>query len=260
MTEKPRNKSNLTLIIIVVFTLLGLIIVLSTRGKNPTIDDISLGQSNQDGSEIILDSSSNQLSKDTVGQKTEQNTAKDAQNATTQDQPSTTINKTRMPQPPMTIDSSKTYFASLNTNLGLIKLELFASQTPVTVNNFVYLANEGFFNNLIFHRVIKDFMIQGGCPLGTGTGNPGYQFQDEPNSAPLVKGSLAMANSGPNTNGSQFFIVTKEATPWLDGKHTHFGKVIEGMDVVDKIETVNTDNNDKPLQPVIINSVEIEVL
>lgn len=169
----------------------------------------------------------------------------------------TQMNKTQMPKPSMVIDTNKEYTATMQTSEGTIRLKLFADQTPKTVNNFVYLARTGFYNDLTFHRVIKDFMIQGGDPKGDGTGGPGYQFEDEPSSSKLVKGSLAMANSGPNTNGSQFFIVTADATPWLDGKHTNFGQVIEGMEVVEKIEQVKTDDKDRPVRPISIQSVMI---
>lgn len=160
--------------------------------------------------------------------------------------------------PEMQIDQTRQYFATLKTNYGDIKLELFPQEAPLAVNNFVFLARQKFYNDLTFHRVIKDFMIQGGCPKGDGTGGPGYQFEDEINSRKLVRGSLAMANSGPNTNGSQFFIVTKEATPWLDGKHTNFGQVVEGIHVVMAIEGMATDAFDRPQKPVIIERVSIE--
>src|SRR5262249_62325708 len=126
--------------------------------------------------------------------------------------------------------------ATMSTNHGEITLELFDEDAPKTVENFRKLSRDGFYDGLIFHRVIKDFMIQGGCPQGTGTGGPGYQFEDEINPHKVVRGALAMANAGPNTNGSQFFIVTTGAAPWLDGKHTVFGEVTDGMDVVDAIE------------------------
>jgi peptidyl-prolyl cis-trans isomerase B (cyclophilin B) len=137
---------------------------------------------------------------------------------------------------------------TMTTNHGDIVLELFDEDAPKTVDNFRKLAEDGFYDGLIFHRVIPDFMIQGGCPQGTGTGGPGYTFEDEINAHKVVKGALAMANAGPNTNGSQFFIVTTEAAPWLDGKHTVFGEVAEGMDVVDTIGTLPTDARDRPTQ------------
>src|SRR5687768_2961633 len=138
--------------------------------------------------------------------------------------------------------------ATLHTNAGPITVQFFDDDAPKTVENFRKLAGDGFYDGLIFHRVIPDFMIQGGCPEGTGTGGPGYTFKDEINDRKIVKGALAMANAGPNTNGSQFFIVTTAAAPWLDGKHTVFGEVSEGMDVVDKIGTLPTDPRDRPTQ------------
>jgi cyclophilin family peptidyl-prolyl cis-trans isomerase len=147
--------------------------------------------------------------------------------------------------------------ATLHTNLGAIEVELFDDDAPKTVKNFLDLAGKNFYDGVIFHRVIPNFMIQGGDPTGTGMGGPGYTFEDEFNDHPVVRGALAMANAGPNTNGSQFFVVTAEATPWLDGKHTVFGQVTNGMDVVDKIENVPTDGSDKPLDPVTIERVEV---
>jgi peptidyl-prolyl cis-trans isomerase B (cyclophilin B) len=147
--------------------------------------------------------------------------------------------------------------ATMNTTHGAIGLELFDEDAPKTVENFRTLAGRGFYDGLIFHRVIPDFMIQGGCPEGTGTGGPGYTFDDEINDRKVVRGALAMANSGPNTNGSQFFIVTTEACPWLDGKHTVFGQVQSGMDVVDKIKAVPTDRGDRPAEPVAIDSIQV---
>src|SRR3954449_7591830 len=138
---------------------------------------------------------------------------------------------------------------TLHTNHGAIEIELYEDDAPKTVENFVKLARDGFYDGVIFHRVIKDFMIQGGDPTGTGTGGPGYTFEDEINDKKIVRGALAMANAGPNTNGSQFFVVTTGAAPWLDGKHTVFGEVIDGMDVVDAIESVPTGAGDKPLEP-----------
>ena len=121
--------------------------------------------------------------------------------------------------------------ATLHTNHGAVAIELFDEDAPKTVDNFLKLARDGFYNGVIFHRVIPDFMIQGGDPTGTGNGGPGYQFEDEFNDHKVVRGALAMANAGPNTNGSQFFIVTADACPWLDGEHTVFGRVVSGMDV-----------------------------
>jgi cyclophilin family peptidyl-prolyl cis-trans isomerase len=147
--------------------------------------------------------------------------------------------------------------ATLQTNHGPIRIELYPDDAPKTVSNFEELAGKGFYDGLTFHRVIEDFMIQGGCPQGTGAGGPGYQFEDEPNQHHVDRGALAMANAGPNTNGSQFFIVTAESCPWLDGKHTVFGRVVEGMDVVDEISRVPKDRNDRPDDPVVIERVEL---
>lgn len=158
--------------------------------------------------------------------------------------------------------------AYITTNFGVIEVELWGDKAPKTVENFTTLATAGFYNGTKFHRVIKDFMIQGGDPLSKddsrkdfwGTGGPGYQFEDEFNDERLVRGVLAMANSGPNTNGSQFFIITASATPWLDGKHTPFGKVVSGMEVVEAIQVVETEGQgsiDRPIQPVIVEKVEL---
>ncbi len=148
--------------------------------------------------------------------------------------------------------------ATMKTSEGDISIELFDDAAPETVANFRKLAEDGFYDGLTFHRVIPDFMIQGGCPEGTGTGGPGYMFDDEFNDHKVVRGALAMANAGPNTNGSQFFIVTADACPHLDGKHTVFGQVTDGMDVVDAISAVATDQRDSPLEPVGIAALEVE--
>jgi peptidyl-prolyl cis-trans isomerase B (cyclophilin B) len=148
--------------------------------------------------------------------------------------------------------------AKMNTSQGTIELELFDDDAPKTVSNFKKLAGESFYDGVIFHRVIRDFMIQGGDPQGTGTGGPGYTFEDEINPHKIVRGALAMANAGPNTNGSQFFIVTTDAAPWLDGKHTVFGRVTNGMETVDAIEALPTDGRDRPLEPPRIESIELE--
>jgi cyclophilin family peptidyl-prolyl cis-trans isomerase len=147
--------------------------------------------------------------------------------------------------------------ATLHTSQGAIELELFPDDAPKTVDSFTRLAGEGFYDGLIFHRVIPDFMIQGGDPTGTGSGGPGYQFEDEINEHKVERGALAMANAGPNTNGSQFFIVTTDAAPWLDGKHTVFGQVTKGQDVADKISQVDRDSHDKPVTPVTIDRIEL---
>jgi cyclophilin family peptidyl-prolyl cis-trans isomerase len=147
--------------------------------------------------------------------------------------------------------------AVMNTSEGTIELELFEEDAPKTVANFTKLADEGFYDGLIFHRVIPDFMIQAGCPRGDGTGGPGYSFEDEFNRHPVARGYVAMANAGPNTNGSQFFVVTTEAAPWLDGKHTVFGRVTSGQDVADRISEVERDGRDRPLEPVVIESLSV---
>ncbi len=146
----------------------------------------------------------------------------------------------------------------MHTSLGTIELELFDDDAPKTVENFRKLAGDGFYDGIIFHRIISDFMIQGGCPQGTGTGGPGYTFEDEINLHKVVRGALAMANAGPNTNGSQFFIVTTDSAPWLDGKHTVFGQVTAGMETVDAIEGLPTDARDRPLEPPVIESIELD--
>ncbi len=174
-------------------------------------------------------------------------------------------NITTMVSPDKQEDLTKKYSqAIIKTNLGNITVKLYATESPVTVNNFLNLAQAGFYNGTKFHRVIKDFMIQGGDPLSKesnaslwGTGGPGYRFKDEFNSHKLVAGSLAMANSGPNTNGSQFFIITLAETPWLDGVHTNFGQVTNGLDIVKKIEATPTGAGDRPLTDVVINSIEL---
>ena len=147
--------------------------------------------------------------------------------------------------------------ATIHTSEGAIELELYPDDAPKTVENFLKLSRDGFYDGVIFHRVIPDFMIQGGDPTGTGMGGPGYEFEDEFNQHKVERGALAMANAGPNTNGSQFFIVTAEATPWLDGKHTVFGRVTSGMDVVDQISEAPRDSNDRPNDPVSIERVEL---
>lgn len=147
--------------------------------------------------------------------------------------------------------------AKLHTSEGPIELELFPAEAPKTVDNFTRLAGEGFYDGLTFHRVIPDFMVQAGCPEGDGTGGPGYQFEDEITPHKVARGALAMANAGPDTNGSQFFIVTAEECPWLDGRHTVFGQVVSGQDVVDRIAAVDRDARDRPVQPITIERVEL---
>ena len=169
--------------------------------------------------------------------------------------------KTYKNPPEFSIDVNKTYTAEINTTSGLMTVELFTDIAPNTVNNFVALSEDGYYNNIIFHRVIKDFMIQGGDPSGTGHGEmgkyPGYEFGDELNNPmPYEKGILAMANRGPNTNGSQFFIMHSDYP--LPYQYTIFGKVTQGLDVIDQIAMVETDTSDKPLSDVIINSITIK--
>lgn len=167
---------------------------------------------------------------------------------------------------PLTTITEKNTMITMKTSKGTIEIELFDDKAPETVKNFIALAQKDFYNGTRFHRVIKDFMIQGGDPLSKdismrarwGTGGPGYQFKDEASGVALVRGVLAMANAGPNTNGSQFFIVTAEATPWLDGKHTAFGRVTKGMDVVDAIENTPTGQADQPVTDVVLESVSVK--
>ena len=161
--------------------------------------------------------------------------------------------------PAMTLDDSKSYSATFKTNHGDIEIELFRSQAPVTVNNFVFLARGGFYNDVIIHRVIPGFMIQGGDPDGTGMGGPGYKFQDEFDTSLTfgTTGILAMANSGPATNGSQFFI-TVAPTPHLNGKHTIFGKVTSGQDIADAISNVAQASGNRPTEPIVIERIEIQ--
>jgi len=147
--------------------------------------------------------------------------------------------------------------ATLHTTAGPITIEFFDEAAPNTVANFRKLAGDGFYDGLTFHRVITDFMIQGGCPEGTGTGGPGYTFEDEFNQHKIVRGALAMANAGPDTNGSQFFIVTTPAAEWLDGKHTVFGQVSDGMEAVESIEATPTGAGDRPIEPQVIERIEL---
>ncbi len=177
-----------------------------------------------------------------------------------------TDTQTNTPKEAVTVPEEKKEFSNgaiLKTSLGDIEVAFFAEKAPKTVENFITLVQKGFYDTTKFHRVIKDFMIQGGDPLSKddsqmsvwGTGGPGYQFADEINNEKLARGVLAMANSGPNTNGSQFFIVIAAATPWLDGRHTVFGKVVKGMEVVNKIQSVQTGARDIPKVPIVITQV-----
>ena len=160
-------------------------------------------------------------------------------------------------RPDMQIDTDSLYTVTIATDRGTIVMDLDPQLAPIAVNNFVALANQGYYSGLTFHRVVPGFVIQGGCPQGTGTGGPGYKFEDEPVKGEYTQGAVAMANAGPNTNGSQFFIVTVEAAPWLDGKHTVFGEVRSGMDVVDKIEGLPTDARDRPRDEARMERVEV---
>lgn len=161
--------------------------------------------------------------------------------------------------PPMTIDTSKQYSATIDTSMGTMKADLFASDAPMTVNNFVFLAQQHYYDGVTFHRVINNFMVQTGDPTGTGTGGPGYRFNDEPVKRQYVRGTLAMANAGPNTNGSQFFIVHKDYQ--LPPNYTIFGIVTDGLDVLDKIATTPTGPGrggpDTPRTPITINSITV---
>lgn len=163
-----------------------------------------------------------------------------------------------MPTPHAPADTTATYTAVIETSAGEIQVDLWADVAPITVGNFVGLARQGFYDGTTFHRVIADFMIQGGCPQGTGTGGPGYTFEDEINPRPLVRGVLAMANAGPRTNGSQFFLITAAATPWLDGAHTGFGAISGGEDVLATIGTTPTGRNDRPREEQRIIRIRIE--
>jgi cyclophilin family peptidyl-prolyl cis-trans isomerase len=163
-----------------------------------------------------------------------------------------------VPELPPPADPDAGYTAVFDTTAGEIRCELFAADAPQTVGNFVGLARQGFYDGTVFHRIIKNFMVQGGCPQGTGRGGPGYDFADEINQRKIVRGTLAMANAGPNTNGSQFFLVTADATPWLDGHHTAFGRVVGGEDVLQALGTVPTDRSDRPREEQRLNALRIE--
>lgn len=212
---------------------------------------------------VATDQENNKLAVDNTAAPQDGSSSVSSELAVT-DRASVEKNKTMLSpdqQPNLLKDYSQ---ALIKTNYGDIKVKFYATESPMTVNNFLYLAKEGFYNGVKFHRVIKDFMIQGGDPLSKeadksvwGTGGPEYRFTDEFNNHKLVAGSLAMANAGANTNGSQFFIVTAPETPWLDGHHTNFGEVVAGMDVVKKIEATDTGVNDRPLVDVVISSIEL---
>ena len=243
--------------VVLMFVLLGLGFLVSSSPKNVSDSDASQGYGNIKTTQDLEGSEELSLNtQDEDGflkrQEIQDNNMQNSQNLNNK-QPA--VQKREMPA--MQLKEDVDYQAVIRTSLGEMKVDLFEKQAPITVNNFVVLAREGFYNNTIFHRVIEDFMIQGGDPTGTGTGGPGYSFKDEINNIKLAQGSLAMANAGPNTNGSQFFVVTATATPWLDGKHTNFGTVLEGIDVADKISKVRKGPGDKPEIDVTIRSIEI---
>lgn len=229
-----------SLLLALALGLIGLLISFgSTRQESQEQDTPSL---KTEGADIMKDVN------DTTPQST-QSATPPAQQA-----PQANIKKVAPPSGAV-LTKGADYKLVIKTNFGQIYIDLYEDVAPRTVTSFVYLTRLGFYDGLIFHRVIPDFMVQGGDPSGNGTGGPGYTFEDEFNSRPLIKGSVAMANSGPDTNGSQFFIVTADATPWLNGKHTNFGEVTAGLDVVEKIANVKRDKNDKPLTPVIMERV-----
>ncbi len=163
-----------------------------------------------------------------------------------------------MPSLPPAAKPGSSYTAVIDTSAGEVRVELWPDLAPQTVGNFVGLAEQGYYDGTVFHRIIKQFMVQGGCPEGSGRGGPGYTFADEINERPLVRGTLAMANAGPSTNGSQFFIVTADATPWLDGAHTGFGQVISGAEVVEILDATPTGRGDRPADEQRINTIRIE--
>ena len=239
-----------------IFLFLAILILLNGCGLSN--DNLSINEKNADNT--IEDYDDRDMAKK----------INDLKNKESQQKQSQEINKTNNNQMtennPTLNDLAQEYdSAIIKTNLGDIKIKFYSEASPLTVNNFLNLAKDGFYDNTRFHRVINDFMIQGGDPNSKdlskknlwGTGDPGYKFADEFNNEKLIRGSLAMANSGPNTNGSQFFIVTAEATPWLDGKHTNFGEIIAGMDIVEKIEAIKTDVRDCPLEDIIIENIEL---
>ncbi len=238
------------------FLFLAILILLSACGVSN--DNLSINEKNADKT------MENYNDSDVVAK------ISDLKNKESQQKQNKEINKTnnnQMTENNSTLNDLAQEYGSaiIKTNLGDIKVKFYSEVSPLTVNNFLNLAKDGFYDNTRFHRVINDFMIQGGDPNSKdlakknlwGTGDPGYKFADEFNNEKLIRGSLAMANSGPNTNGSQFFIVTAVDTPWLDGKHTNFGEITEGMDVVEKIEAIKTDARDCPLEDIIVESIEL---
>lgn len=231
------------------------------------INDIKINTNNDQSllGEAVTSTSATgkEADSDLTGNKTAN---KQAENSNNDNNKENTMTNTKILAPSEQPDLTKEYSrAILHTSLGDITLKFYAADAPLTVNNFLNLAHAGFYNGTKFHRVIQDFMIQGGDPLSRddnnsmlwGTGGPDYKFQDEINNHKLVRGSLAMANAGAGTNGSQFFIVTAQNTPWLDGHHTNFGEVVEGLAVVDRIEKAETGINDRPLENIVISSIEL---
>lgn len=236
------------------FLFVFVLILLSACSNSTAVVDEKTVPKNQDG---VIDK---QAKENIPESKAVKNQGESKNNASEKTMTIPTINRDEF------TDLAKDYSTALiKTNQGEIEVKFYVKESPETVNNFMNLAKAGFYNGTRFHRVISDFMIQAGDPLSKdeamknrwGTGGPGYKFDDEFNDHKLVRGSLAMANSGPNTNGSQFFIVTTASTPWLDGKHTNFGEVVSGMDVVDKIENVKKGAGDVPAEDMIIEEIEL---
>lgn len=231
-----------TPIAVIGITILALVLLVFLLNRSSSVENSQNSQTTDSQTENQLENAEDETKENTNSMPVQTNT---------------TDKKTYSQPFEMQLKDGVDYVAQITTSMGVIKIDLFEKEAPKTVNNFVSLAKDGFYDGLIFHRVIEDFMIQGGDPLGMGFGDPGYKFEDEFNDQKLVKGSLAMANSGPNTNGSQFFIVTATETPWLDGKHTNFGIVTEGLDIAEAISKVQKDSSDKPLTPVVMEKVEI---
>ncbi len=249
--SKTKNKRKIILLILLVLLLGG-----CTAGTNKNITEKTAPKSVENNDPTDAMSRINELNN---GIKAKTRTKKEEKKQTKQTKQNNMTNEIQQENLLTKYDA-----AVIKTNLGDIAVAFYTKDSPYTVNNFLNLAKKGFYNGTKFHRVIKDFMIQGGDPLSKdddwsndGTGGPGYKFADEFNDHKLVRGSLAMANSGPNTNGSQFFIVTAKSTPWLDGRHTNFGYVISGMDTVDKIENLPVNKNDHPTEDAVIESIEL---
>ena len=267
MTEENKNNNNLMAAIVValliVLIVIGILIYQKTKAPSPTenkndLQQLSYGEDDlyaTDNGSLEVEQSQIDISEDataTTALPVEQNS--DKINSMMKQE------KLKMTEPKMTIDKAKTYTALLKTSEGDIKIKLNADKTPITVNNFVYLARAEFYNETIFHRVISGFMIQGGDPLGNGTGSPAYKFDDEKFEGEYKRGTIAMANSGPNTNGSQFFIMHQDNP--LPKNYVIFGEVVEGLDVVDKIAMTKvmrsaTGEMSTPVTPISLNAVEI---